>query len=99
MMKITTQSGGRRNSIDQKLTVLLPADDTPTLEANNLKITSAIKLRLESSDNQPPQILEVKHGDSYRFPTVRTWNPPEASCGSRIILFYALRFFNSSRSA
>jgi len=47
----------------KKLTALLPTDDTATLEADGLKTTGAIKLKLKSSDNQPPQILEVKLGD------------------------------------
>jgi len=49
----------------QKLTALLPADDTATLEADNLKTTGAIKLKLESPDGRPPQILEVREGDLY----------------------------------
>jgi hypothetical protein len=44
----------------KKLTALLPTDDAATLEVDNLKTTGAIKLKLESSDNQPPQILEVR---------------------------------------
>ncbi len=47
-----------------ELTALLPTDDTKTLEADNLKTTGAIKLKLETSTGQPPQILEVVEGDS-----------------------------------
>ena len=46
-----------------KLTALLPVDDTATLGGNGSKTTGAIKLKLEHSDNQPPQILEVQKGD------------------------------------
>ena len=49
--------------VSVKLTVLLPVDDAATLEADSLKTTGAIKLKLESTDIQPPQILEVRHGD------------------------------------
>ena len=45
----------------KKLTALLPTDDTATLEANGLKTTGAIKLKLEQPD-KPPQILEVQQG-------------------------------------
>jgi hypothetical protein len=50
---IVSQSG-------KKLTALLPTDDTATLEADGLKTTSVIKLKLEFPDNQPPQILEIR---------------------------------------
>jgi len=46
-----TQSG-------KKLTALLPSDDAATLEAEGLKTTGAIKLKLEQS-YKPPQILDV----------------------------------------
>jgi hypothetical protein len=48
-----TQSG-------QNLTALLSSDDTTTIESDTLKTTGAIKLKLESPNTQPPQILEVK---------------------------------------
>jgi len=51
------------HQFNQKLTILLPVDDTVTLEADNLKTTGAIKLKLEHPDNQLPQILEVRQGD------------------------------------
>jgi hypothetical protein len=54
---IVSQSG-------KKLTALLPTDDTTTLEAEGMTTTGAIKLKLESSDNQPPQIHEVRQGNS-----------------------------------
>jgi hypothetical protein len=44
----------------KKLTALLPTDDTQTLESDGLKTSGAIKLKLESQDDQTPQILEVK---------------------------------------
>jgi hypothetical protein len=53
---IVSQSG-------KKLTALLPTDDTAMLETYGLKTTGAIKLELESPDNQPPQILEIREGD------------------------------------
>jgi hypothetical protein len=53
---IVSQSG-------KKLTALLPADDTATLETYGLKTTGAIKLKLERSGGQPPQILEIRQGD------------------------------------
>jgi hypothetical protein len=43
----------------KNLTALLPADDTVTLEADDLKTTGAIKLMLENTNNSSPQILEV----------------------------------------
>ena len=46
----------------KKLTALLPTNDTATLEADNLKTTGAIKLKLELV-GQPPKILEVRKGD------------------------------------
>ena len=49
----------------QKLTALLPVDDTSTLDADNLKTTGAIKLKLESLAGQPPQLLEIREGDLY----------------------------------
>ena len=48
---------------NNKLTALLPADDNTTLEFDDIKTSGAIKLKLESLDNQPPQILEVQKGD------------------------------------
>ena len=47
----------------KKLTALLPIDDTAMLEAEDLKTTGEIKLRLGSSDNQPSQILEIREGE------------------------------------
>jgi hypothetical protein len=44
----------------QKLTALLPTDDTTMLEADSLETTGKIKLKLESPDKQSPQILEVR---------------------------------------
>ncbi|MBN2312907.1 MAG: DUF4962 domain-containing protein [Sedimentisphaerales bacterium] len=63
---IHTVPGGyvlRAGSGGKKLTTLLPIDDAQTLEADGLKTTGAIKLKLEFSDNQPPQILEIRQGD------------------------------------
>jgi hypothetical protein len=51
------------NQSGRKLTALLPVDDTTALEVDDLKTTGKIKLRLEGSDNQPPQTLEVRQGD------------------------------------
>jgi hypothetical protein len=49
---------------DKKLTALLPTDDDALLrEPDGLTTTGAIKLKLESSDNQPSQILEVRQGN------------------------------------
>ena len=48
---------------DTKLTALLPTDDKTTLESEDLKTTGAIKLKLEHSGTQPPQILEVRQRD------------------------------------
>ncbi len=45
------------------LTALLPTDDTSTLEADGLKTTGAIKVKLEQTDARSPQILEVREGD------------------------------------
>ena len=42
-----------------KLTALLPTNDTATLEAEGMKSTGVIKLKLERK-NQSPQILQVK---------------------------------------
>lgn len=50
----------RANSSGKKLTALLPTDDTKTLEGDGLKTTNAIKLKLEGSNGQPPQTLEVE---------------------------------------
>jgi hypothetical protein len=47
----------------QILTALLPTDDTTTLEADTLKTTGAIKLKLESP-NQDAQIIEVRRNGS-----------------------------------
>ncbi len=61
--KLTPIPGGYILSVSEsgkKLTALLPTDDTATLESSGLKTTGAIKLKLESLNNQPPQILEVK---------------------------------------
>jgi hypothetical protein len=58
--------GGYILSVSQsskKLTALLPTDDTATLEADGLKTTGTIKLKLEHSSGQPPQILEVREGE------------------------------------
>jgi hypothetical protein len=49
---------------DGKFTALLPMDDNATLDADDLKTTGAIKLKLEHTAAQPPQILEVRQGDS-----------------------------------
>ncbi len=49
---------------DKKLTALLPMDETKTLEAEGTTTKGAIKLKLEHSDAQPPQILEVRQGNS-----------------------------------
>jgi hypothetical protein len=46
----------------QNLTALLPTDDSKTLEADNLKTTGAIKLKLEKGGKQP-QILEIRQGE------------------------------------
>jgi len=51
------------NESGKKLTALLPADDTKTLEADGMMTTGAIKLKLESPAGQLPQILEVRQGD------------------------------------
>jgi hypothetical protein len=48
---------------DGKFTALLPTDDNATLDADDLKTTGAIKLKLEHTAAQPPQILEVRQGD------------------------------------
>jgi len=48
----------------KKLTALLPTDDTVALEADGLKTIGMIKLKLESPDEQSPQILEVRKGNS-----------------------------------
>ena len=50
------------NQSGKNLTALLPADDTVTLEANDLKTTGIIKLKLEQQ-NKPPQILEIREGE------------------------------------
>jgi hypothetical protein len=47
----------------KKPTALLPTDDTVTLEIKGLKSIGAIKLKIESPDNQSPQILEVRQGN------------------------------------
>jgi len=47
----------------KKLTALLPADDTKPLEAEGMTTTGAIKLKLEHTGAQAPQILEVRQGD------------------------------------
>ena len=45
----------------KKLTALLPTDDKAVLrEPDGLTTTGAIKLKLEHSGAQPPQILEVQ---------------------------------------
>ena len=54
----------KANQSGKTLIALLPADDITTLESDGLKTTGKIKLRLEGSDNQPPQILEVRQGVS-----------------------------------
>jgi hypothetical protein len=51
------------NQSDKKLTALLLTDVTEILEVDNLKATSAIKIKLDNTDNQPPHILEVYQGD------------------------------------
>jgi hypothetical protein len=59
-------SGGyilRASQSGKELTVLLPTDDMATLEADGLKTTGVIKLKLESADNQPLQIIEVRDVD------------------------------------
>jgi len=48
---------------DGKFTALLPTDDNATLDADDLKTTGAIKLKLEQPGTQPPQILELRQGD------------------------------------
>jgi len=45
----------------KKLTALLPTNDTATLEADGLKTTGSIKLKLEQQ-KKPPQILEIREG-------------------------------------
>lgn len=49
---------------DGKFTALLPTDDNAALDADDLKTTGAIKLKLERSGHLTPQILEVRKGDS-----------------------------------
>jgi hypothetical protein len=49
----------RMDSSGWKLTALLPTDDNASLEAEDLRTTGAIKLKLERA-GQPPQILEVR---------------------------------------
>ncbi|HCO95972.1 MAG TPA: hypothetical protein DIU00_18875, partial [Phycisphaerales bacterium] len=64
--KLSPIPGGYILSVTQdgkNLTALLPADDTATLEVDNLKTTGAIKLKLESSGGEPSKILEVHQGD------------------------------------
>jgi hypothetical protein len=64
--KLSPIPGGYILNISQsgnKLTALLPTDDTVTLEANGLKTTGAIKLKLQHSSGQPPQILEIREGE------------------------------------
>jgi hypothetical protein len=51
------------NQSDKKLTALLPTDDTKILKANGMVTQGAIKVKLECPD-QPPQILEVRQGNS-----------------------------------
>ena len=46
------------------LTALLPTDDDVALEADGPHSRGAIKLKLDQP-GQPPQILEVRDGDSY----------------------------------
>jgi hypothetical protein len=46
-----------------KFTALLPTDDQASLQAHGLQSKGAIKCRLERV-GQPPQILEVRQGDS-----------------------------------
>ncbi len=53
---IVSQSG-------KKLTALLPTDDTATLEAYGLKTSGAIKLKLEHTGAQSPQILDIRQND------------------------------------
>jgi len=48
---------------DGELTALLPTDDDATLNAFGMKSKGAIKVRLERSDGQPAQVLEVRRGD------------------------------------
>jgi len=47
---------------DGKFTALLPTDDNATLDADDPKTTGAIKLKLEHTGVQTPQILEVRQG-------------------------------------
>jgi hypothetical protein len=57
--------GGYVLNVEQSgknLTALLPADDNITLEAEGLKTTGAIKLKLEQQ-NKLPQILEIREGE------------------------------------
>jgi len=51
-------------SPDGNLTALLPADDAKTLEADGLKTTGAIKVKLERT-GQHAQVVEVREGDPY----------------------------------
>jgi hypothetical protein len=48
---------------DGRFTALLPLSDDVTLRADSMTTKGAIKLKLECSDAQPPQILEVREGD------------------------------------
>jgi hypothetical protein len=50
------------NQSGKRVTALLPTDETVTLEAEGLKTTGAIKLKLEQQ-NKPPQILEIREGE------------------------------------
>jgi hypothetical protein len=50
-------------SLGAELTALLPADDARTLEADGLKTTGAIKLKLEGPE-QRAQIIELRDGDA-----------------------------------
>lgn len=49
---------------------LLPSDDSKTLEADGLKTTGAIKVKLEGT-GQDAQVVEVREGDSWWSPTMR----------------------------
>jgi hypothetical protein len=49
---------------DANLTALLPTDDAGALEADGLKTTGAIKLRLEGTDRHA-QLIEVLENDSH----------------------------------
>jgi hypothetical protein len=54
----------KTSQFGKKLTALLPTDDTIILESDDLKTTGTIKLKLEFPDAKPPQVLEVRQGNS-----------------------------------